>query len=391
MRDLAIALALTLAVQAMISTSVVAPAVLAPVAQSDVGLAASSIGIFTALIYVTAMFSAPLGGTLVARYGAIRVSQYCLILAASGLALCSFAFPAAWAAGALLIGCGYGPLTPASSEILVARTPQRVRNLVMSIRQSGVPVGGALAGALVPLILLASDWQSAALAIAALCMVCMFGLQPFRDRYDRVRRTAPSARRPSMVSLFRLLFAYPELRQGALASFAYGGMQWCLASFLVVFLTERAQLSLLNAGFALSAAMIGGIVGRLLWGIAADRIGSARTVLGALGVVMALSAFVMSQVTADWPFPAVVVVSVIYGATAVGWNGVYVAEIARIVPVDRVALATGASLAFTYFGVVVMPFAFWLIVSISASYTIAYVAAGMLTLVAAFSYFRRAG
>ena len=31
-------------------------------------------------------------------------------------------------------------------------------------------------------------------------------------------------------------------------------MQWCLASFLVVFLTERANMQLVDAGFALSAA-----------------------------------------------------------------------------------------------------------------------------------------
>jgi fucose permease len=260
----------------------------------------------------------------------------------------------------------------------------------MSIRQSGVPVGGALAGVLVPLLLLVSDWKAAARTIAALCIFCMFALQAVRQRYDSVHRDARLAPRPSVPNLFRMVFAHAELRQGALASFAYGGMQWCLASFLVVFLTERAELSLINAGFALSAAMIGGIVGRLLWGLVADHIGNARAVLGGLGVVMSLSALVMSQVTSGWPLLAVVILSVTYGATAIGWNGVYVAEIARIVPAGQVALATGASLAFTYFGVVVMPFLFWLIVTVSTSYAIAFAAAATLTLLAALSYFHHA-
>jgi len=156
MKDLIVAVALTLLVQAMISMTVVAPAVLAPVAQADVGVAARSIGIFAAVIYAAAALSAPLGGSLVARHGAVRVSQYCLLLAGSGFALCVLARPLVLVAGALLIGCGYGPITPASSEILVARTPERMRNLVMSIRQSGVPVGGALAGVVVPILLLFS-------------------------------------------------------------------------------------------------------------------------------------------------------------------------------------------------------------------------------------------
>ena len=124
MKDLVVALTLTLLVQALVSATVYTVAVLAPVAQADVGVAASSIGIFTALVYAVAALSAPLGGTIIARHGALRVSQYCLLLSGSGLALCAFAHPVALIAGALLIGCGYGPVTPASSEILVSRSPE---------------------------------------------------------------------------------------------------------------------------------------------------------------------------------------------------------------------------------------------------------------------------
>lgn len=389
MKDLVVVLALTLLAQAMISMTAFTPAVLAPVAQADIGVAASSIGIFTALIYATASISAPLSGIFIARRGAVRVSQCCLLLTGGGLALCTLAHPLALAAGALLIGCGYGPITPAGSEILVARTPVRARNLIMSIRQTGVPVGGAVAGVIVPVLLLASGWRGAALTVAVLGVACALALEPSRRRYDRVQDDAHVTPRPSLTSLLRMVFTHAELRQGALASFVYAGIQLCLASFLVVFLTERAALSLISAGFALSAAMISGIVGRVLWGVVADYIGSARVVLGALGVVMALSAFAMSQVDAGWPLLAIVAICIVFGATAIGWNGVYVAEVTRIAPAGNVALATGAALAFTYLGVVVMPLLFWLIVAVSASYAIAYTAVGALTLAAGLSYFRK--
>jgi predicted MFS family arabinose efflux permease len=185
------------------------------------------------------------------------------------------------------------------------------------------------------------------------------------------------------------VFAHAELRQVSLASFTYAGIQMCLASFLVVFLTERAGLSVTNAGFALSASMLGGIIGRIVWGIAADALGSARTVLGLIGIVMALSAFALSQVSVGWPFAAIVVLCIVFGTTALGWNGVYVAEVARIAPGGDVALATGASLEFTYLGVVVAPFAFWAIVAASTSYSIAYIVIGAITLIGAMTYFRR--
>ena len=389
MKDLAIALALTLLAQAAIALTASTLAVLAPVAPADVGVAASAIGIFAALIYATATLSALFGGTLIARCGAIGVSQYCLLLTGGGLALCALAHPGALVVGALLIGCGYGPITPAGSEILVTRTPERMRNAIMSIRQTGVPVGGAIAGVAVPGLLLVFGWKAAVLTIAALSVLCAFGLEAVRGRYDRIRRDAPLTPGPSLASLLRMVMAHAELRHGALASFVYAGIQVCMASYLVVFLTERAVLTLINAGFAFSAAMVSGIIGRVLWGIVADYIGSARIVLGTLGVVTALSSFAMGQVTPGWPLPAIVALCVVFGATAIGWNGVYVAEVARIAPAGNVALMTGASLAFTYFGVVVMPFLFWVIVAFSASYTIAFNAAGALTLLAGLSYFRR--
>jgi esterase/lipase superfamily enzyme len=77
---------------------------------------------------------------------------------------------------------------------------------------------------------------------------------------------------------------------------------------------------------------------------------------------------------------AVFVVSFVYGATAVGWNGVYLSEVARIAPPGRAAAATGASLAMTYSGVMVLPTLFWAIVALSGSYAAAFVATGLLTL-----------
>lgn len=389
MKDLIAAVAVTLAIQAALSLLSVAPAVLAPVAAQDVGVPATAIGIFTALIYLSAAVAAPLGGSFVAHRGALRVSQCCLTFACAGFALCALSHPLALIAGALLLGCGYGPMTPASSVILAARTPERMRNLIMSIRQTGVPLGGAIAGLLMPALLLYTNWKAATLAVAALCFAFVLALETLRSRYDGANRPPASAARPGLRRMMRMVMSHPRMRESAFATFVYGGMQWCLASYLVVFLMERAGASLINAGLALSAAMTAGVAGRIFWGYVADRVGSARKVLGALGIAMSLCAFVLSQAGADWPFWAIVVLSAIYGGTAIGWNGVYVAEIARIAPGGQIATATGASLTFTYLGVVVMPIMFWLVVTLSGSYAIAYIAAGFITLVPGISYLLR--
>ncbi|MFN7087378.1 MAG: MFS transporter [Burkholderiales bacterium] len=388
MKELIVTLLATLATQSLSSMAVFTPAILAPVASGDIGIAATAIGAFTALVYLLASLSAPIGGTFVARYGAVRVSQVCLMLAAAGLAICGFAHLAAVIAGAVLIGMGYGPVTPASSALLVERTPDRLRNLIMSIRQTGVPVGGAVAGAVVPWLALAAGWRTAVLIVAGLTLAFAFALQAIRGTYDHAG-VRHKMKRPPLAAMLRMVFDHPQLRRVSFTSFAYAGMQMCLASYLVVFLTGSAGLSMIDAGAALAAAMIAGIVGRVLWGVVADYADNARSVLALLGVVMAACTLLLTLVTAAWPFSAVLLLCVVYGATAIGWNGVYVAEVARVAPEGNVAIATGASLAFTYSGVVVTPIFFWAIVTATASYAAAFGSMALVTLVAAVSIMRK--
>ena len=387
-RALVVAIALTTLVQALVSVAVFSPPLLAPVAQADLGVSASAIGIVITLMYVAASLSAPRGGALVARHGPLRVSQQALMWSAGGIALFAVASPVVCVIGAFMLGIGYGPVTPASSTILSTRAPDRLRNIIMSIRQTGVPLGGAIAGALVPMLIVNFGWRASAVTVGGLCALMALAVQPKREYYDAGRSSSTHAGRTSHLELLRLVFAAPALRDIALISFAYAAVQMCFTSYLVVFLTERAGLTLVTAGAVFSAAMIAGIVGRILWGAVADYAGNARKVLGSLGLLMAACALATTQVSAAWPYTGIVALAVVFGASAIGWNGVFVAEVARIAPAGDIAKATGATLGMTYFGVVVGPFIFWAIVAATASYAIAFAAIGACALIAGLACFR---
>jgi nitrate/nitrite transporter NarK len=288
----------------------------------------------------------------------------------------------AWlvALGALVIGTGYGVVTPSSSAILAERTPEGMRAFIFSLKQTGVPIGGALAGVLIPLLIVGFGWKAAALIAGLSCLVLAIAVQPYRAGVD----LAPHAPRPAaplhFLEPFKLVMSHPRLRELALTSFSYSGMQMCMGSFLVVFLADRMSLTVSAAGAALSIAMVAGSIGRILWGVVADNWMSPRTMLGWLGAIMALSAFVTASMTPSWPYVVVLVVSFIYGASAIGWNGVYLAEVVRMAPPGKAGSATGASLAMTYAGVVFLPTVFWAIIHFSGSYAAAFVAVGSLTL-----------
>lgn len=390
MKAVWLSLVLTLAIQVMVSLIVFTPPVLAPEAQADVAVGASAVGIVTSLIYAAAAFAALLSGGLIGRFGPIRVSQFSLALCGLGIGLMASANLALIVLGALVIGLGYGPITPSSSAVLADRVPARLRALIFSLKQTGVPIGGALAGALVPLLIIAFGWRSAALAMALAGVAAMLAVQPWRRRVDSDSRGSDPAATRGLVGPLRLALRHARLREMALASFTYSGMQMCLGSFLVVYLHDRAGLSLPAAGAALSTAMLAGVMGRVFWGVVADNWIAPRRLLGLLGGAMSVCAVLVAMVDASWPMAAVLVLSALYGATAVGWNGVYLSEVARVVPAEQAAAATGGSLAMTYSGVVVLPLLFWIIVSTSGSYAAAFGAVALLTAWRAQYFLRRA-
>ncbi len=388
-RALIVALTATTLAQALVSLAVFTPAVLAPAAHAEIGVAATSVGIFTALIFLAAAIASPLAGGRVVRSGPMRVNQQCLLWAGVGIAVLVSAIPLVIACGALAVGMGYSALTPAGSAVLSQRSPPRLRNLIMSIRQSGVTVGGAAAGLLVPPLIIAHGWRAAALVVAGLCVLLAIALQAVRERYDTERTDVHHPGHSSHVVMLRMVFRHRELRQGMLTSFTYSGSQMCFGSFLVVFLTERAGMGLIEAGAVYSTAMVAGIVGRLGWGAIGDYFDRARIVLGLIGVITALCSFAAAFVSPQWPHGAIIALCVVYGASAFGWNGVYVAELARVAPAGNVALATGAALSFTYVGILVMPVVFWLVISVSGGYSAAFMLIGTLTLAGGVLFLRQ--
>jgi MFS family permease len=364
----------TLAIQALASMAILTVPVFAPAAAVDIGIAPLYAGAYMAIAYIGAMLSSLVSGDLIRRYGAIRLSQISLFLCAAGLAMTTAASVPVLAVSALVLGIGYGPVTPASSHILVRTTPRHLMSLVFSLKQTGVPLGGAMAGLIVPSIVLFSGWKSAAWAVGFLSIFTILLAQPIRKVFDADRKkNHPVSFRNSEKPL-RMVFEYPKLFHLTVASFFFAAMQQSLTAYLVIYLTERFSYPLVTAGLALSTAQGAGIIGRIVWGAAADRTGHPRAVLGLLGIAMAAGAAGTAFFTPGWPYIAILVVSGFFGATASGWNGVYLAEVARLAPPGQAGTATGATLVFTFFGVVVGPPIFGAIVSYTGSYPVAFVA-----------------
>ena len=363
----------TLTVQALVAMALITLPVMAPVVGKATGIPTTYVGVYVAAVYLAAMFASVLGGSFVKRWGALRLSQISLALTCLGLLLCAIPYTPAILLGAFLIGVGYGPVTPASSHLLIKTTPADRLSLVFSIKQTGVPVGGMLAGLLVPSMEVLVGWQAAFVAVAAMCLVCAFAINSLRNELDDDRD--PSVRPSlvkSLVDPIRLVLTQPSLRVLAAVSFMFSITQLSLITYLVTFLYEDLGWDLIAAGIALTVAQAAGVGGRILWGWVADNwLGSgymliclALLLFGASALMPALS----SQTSLIWLY----VLLMLLGGTAIGWNGVYLAEVARQAPAGQTGMATGGTLGFTFLGVLCGPPLFGVAAARVGSYGNAY-------------------
>jgi nitrate/nitrite transporter NarK len=281
---------------------------------------------------------------------------------------------------AALMGLAYGATAPSSTHLLVPRTPKPHMNVVLSLRQIGVPLGGMLAGLLMPPLALAVGWRTALLLQLVPTLLLLAALEAARHRWD-----APlPGQTPASVgirAMVRLLKGDRPLQRLSFASFVYAGLQICFIAFMTTQLTTVVGMPLIQAGQILALYQLAGVVSRPVWGWLADHVMPARLLLALQGAIMCLAAVLTGRFAPDWPVAMIALVSIAGGATASGYTGIAYAEYARLGGPRRTE-ATGLGSAFMFAGVMVLPAAMSGVVTLAGSYAQVYSVIGALALVA---------
>lgn len=363
--------------------------VLAPILTRAASVAPERVGELAGLISFGSAWFFLSGTPILARLGSLRALQAGCILASASLMIFFWPWWPAMMAAALLLGVGYGPTTPAGSDVLARYTPERHKSAMFSIKQAGAPLGGALAGLSLPLVTTLVGWQAALILTALLGIAAIMLVQGVRRELDadRDQNVVLSLRvllSPANLSEpFRTVARTPNLPLLTLASFCLAAIQGNLFSFAVTYLTDEIGLTLVQAGAASSAMLLAGMVGRILMGWLADRLGSAIAVLRILAFTAAGSTFMLSTIDRSWSFGAIAMLFGVTGILATTWNGVFLAEVARIAPKGKVGVATAGSAFITFLAYSFGPIAFAKGVSLTGAYGPVYAGVSALGLVAA--------
>ena len=370
-RELGAVLAATLTTQLLVSWSVLAIAAMAPAVAASVNLPAVAVGYQIAIVYAVGAAVSLVAGSLVSRLGGCRVSQLALLAAGIGCLVATLYGVAGIVLASLVIGLAHGLTNPSAAHLLARHTHSHNRGLVFSLKQTGVPLGGMAAGLLTPLIAVAFGWQIALLAIAPFALAAALLLAPRRAAWDRERdsgtRLGLDALRGAGAAL-RL----PGLRRLCVCAFCYAGIQLCLMGFVVTFAVVELGMSLPKAGTLLASLQAAGAISRVAWGWVADRLQNNGLVLVVIGFIAAAAALGFATIGPDTPELLVYGLAVVFGAAAVGWNGVFVAEIVRVSPPGTVGVAAGLGTFAAFAGVLFAPPLFVQLYALLASYSLTF-------------------
>ncbi|WP_051608811.1 MFS transporter [Fodinicurvata fenggangensis] len=349
----------TIGVQTVSTMATMILPAIAPLAAHALQVDAALIGLQVSLVYGIAMIASLFGGPMVRSLGACRTSQIGLLLVAAG---CLVAFLAtippitlpALAVASILLGMAYGLPNPAAAHLLMRFTEPEKRNMIFSLKQTGVPLGGMLAGLIGPGMAEWMGWQAPVMLSALLAVVLAVAIQPWRRLWDSDR--ASTGKAPKLpIEAIRLVFGQPALRLLSLSAFLLAGIQLCIVTFLVVILVEDLGYSPIHAGILLASVQVAGAIGRIGWGMLADRFGNGAGTLLVLLTLLAVTALAVTQITADTPASLTTGIFLMLGATGISWNGIFLAEVARRAPEGRAGDVTSAALFLTYMGVLVGP------------------------------------
>lgn len=374
-----IVLLVTTLVQTLVTMAIMLPAAIAPEMAAKLGVDASLIGVQIGIAYGGAALVSSMAGIPVRRWGALRTSQVALVLAVAGALLMAVPSLAAVAAGAVLTGFGYALTNPPASHLLARVTTAADRNFLFSLKQTSVPLGGILAGIMGPSVALAFGPVAPLYVGAAMTLVLALVVQPLRAQWDAERDPAfPLPRNP--FADMGLLWRDRRLRYVGYTAFCFAAMQLSLTAFAVTMLVDDLGFGLVEAGAVLAVLQVAGVLGRLWWGWLADRLRDANAVLLIIATISVAMALATAGLRAGMPGGLVTTMMAAFSFAAVGWNGVYMAEMARLAPTGLISAATGAGLVLSFGGILVGPPLFTALHAGLGSYTATF---GVFSLVSA--------
>ncbi|WP_372351550.1 MFS transporter [Streptomyces sp. KL116D] len=230
----------------------------------------------------------------------------------------------------LLVGAGYSTVQPGGSKSVASWFDGSQRGLAMGIRQAGLPLGAALASAVLPLVAEGFGWRATLLTggfVALLGAALFAGLLPPPARRVRSTGQGPSDPLAAQLGARLRMLREPSTVKIMLSGTSLISVQYGVAVLAVLHLHQTSSVGAGQAALVLVASQGAGVAGRICLAALSDRSGSGRYAIVLVCMVAAIAGLVVLMTPAG---RAPVVASAVFvwlGFFGFGWYGPWVAYV----------------------------------------------------------------
>ncbi len=307
---------------------------LAPALRERYDLSLSEVGIALSSVWIAGIFTLLPWGLLADRIGE-------RIVLASGLTLCGgLVVAVGWASSfaallvLLAVAGGFGAsVNAASGRAVMNWFASGQRGFALGVRQTAIPIGGAIAALALPAVNRAGGLEAAFAFLGGLCLASAAVAAAF---LREAARSAPELEPEDVEWTLRDSRLWILSTGSGLYLFA----QISLTSFLVLFLHDEHGLSQGAAAGALAALLVGAIVTRIGAGRISDVMRARIRPLRWIGLA-SCAGVLLTALLANAPVAVVVPVMVVAGAISMAWNGLSVTAAAELAGLSRSGAAIG--------------------------------------------------
>lgn len=330
--------------------------VLAPALQAHDHLSLTQIGVVLGAPSIGAIFTLYPWGLASDRFGERSVIGTGLVACAACLAGAAFVSSFSGLTLFLLLAGGFGAgVNTASGRAVLHWFGPLQRGLALGVRQTAVPIAGAVTALAVPPLVSHNDPRPAILALAGASLAAaVVGLLVIREGPIRADegRTEPSVspvrdRRVWLLAAGGALMVEPQV---------------CLVGFFVLFLHGQRNMTTAGAASALAVLNVLGICARIGVGRWSDHLRSRIVPLRRIALASAALVLCCTALTGG-PLVALVPLLVLMGCVTISWNGLAFAATAEIAGHARSGTALGVQQTALAFAAALLPIAFGALVA----------------------------
>lgn len=286
----------------------------------------------------------------------------------------------------IVVGIWYGSAQTGGSSAIVKWFPDKHRGLAIGIRQTGIPIGGALASSILTYLYQHIHLTSVHVTQG---LVAIGGGLLFLLLYQEPKQRVTVA--TNSVSFKEKLHAIKNNR--ALYPIYFVGivmmsLQMVIIAHLMSYLHQEGGYSLTEAGKYLSIILLGGMVGRIVLAWISDRYFSQKResllvlVMVATFIMIGCLPFVMSAKS------LMIIFCSILGFFALGWYSLYIACVTEQSDSQSVGLTVSTALTINQFFIVLAPTCYGLLVALFSSHQLAMDLIAVMVIIGAFNLYR---